>query len=559
MKNEPDDIRILLVDDRPENLLALESALERPDLIIHKATSGNQALGLMLEHEYAVVLMDVQMPDMDGYETAELMAGSERTRHIPIIFVTAINKEEQHIFKGYEKGAVDYLFKPVNPFFLNAKINVFLELHRRRTSLQNTSAELAGTIEEMKRSNKKLIEQQKSVIEEERLKVLLQMAGATAHELSQPLMGLLGSIDLMRIDISDPKKLARHMQRVEESSLRISDIVKKIQNIRHYDTRSYIQNSDIINFDQKVKILVVREKGEETSKAADILCANPNIVVHLSDSIAGTVKTAKNEPVDMICSGYHLSDGDVLGLLEQLEKEGVETPVAVITGMGDEMIASRVIQAGAYEYLPRDRISEKDLNRIVAGTLEKARLKRELNDAVKRMAEMTIRDELTGLYNRRYFMEALERETSRTVRYDTQLVLCMLDLDHFKTINDTFGHPAGDEVLSTIGAMIQEDVRFSDMVCRYGGEEFAVILPNTDLENAYAACERFRERVAEHPFSYKDERIRLTVSIGMASLENLTEGTAEELVNMADKALYAAKEKGRNRTEKHPGVPAATP
>ena len=123
-------VNILIVDDRKENLLALEALLESPDLRIIKAESGNQALGLMLEFNFALILLDVQMPEMDGFEVAELMRRKEKTRNLPIIFITAINKEEKYVFKGYEKGAVDYLFKPINPNVLKSKVNVFLELHR---------------------------------------------------------------------------------------------------------------------------------------------------------------------------------------------------------------------------------------------------------------------------------------------------------------------------------------------------------------------------------------------------------------------------------------------
>ena len=137
-----DSVDILLVDDRPENLLALESLLESPELNIVKATSGNEALGLMLEYDFALVLLDVQMPGMDGFETAELMRGTEKTRQVPIIFVTAISKEKQHVFKGYEAGAVDYLFKPIVPEFLKTKVKVFRDLFQQRKTIQNQLREI---------------------------------------------------------------------------------------------------------------------------------------------------------------------------------------------------------------------------------------------------------------------------------------------------------------------------------------------------------------------------------------------------------------------------------
>lgn len=135
-------VDILLVDDRPENLLALESLLESPGVNIVKAASGNEALGLMLEQDFALVLLDVQMPGMDGFETAELMRGTEKTRQVPIIFVTAISTEQQHVFKGYEAGAVDYLFKPIVPEFLRTKVKVFCELFQQKNIIKNQLREI---------------------------------------------------------------------------------------------------------------------------------------------------------------------------------------------------------------------------------------------------------------------------------------------------------------------------------------------------------------------------------------------------------------------------------
>lgn len=133
---------ILIVDDKPENLLALEKTLEGPGLSIMKAMSGNEALALILEHDFALVLLDVQMPVMDGFETAELMRGNEDTKHIPIIFLTAINKDQKFVFKGYEAGAVDYLFKPLDPDILNCKVSVFCELYKQKGIIEKRLLEI---------------------------------------------------------------------------------------------------------------------------------------------------------------------------------------------------------------------------------------------------------------------------------------------------------------------------------------------------------------------------------------------------------------------------------
>lgn len=161
-------------------------------------------------------------------------------------------------------------------------------------------------------------------------------------------------------------------------------------------------------------------------------------------------------------------------------------------------------------------------------------------------------DPLTGVHNRRFFHEVLVRESERSNRHFQPLSLIILDIDHFKVINDTFGHPAGDQVLREIGRITRESIRTIDMVCRYGGEEFAIILPQTELEAAGRIAERLRTNIAEFPFSIGEGEspLMVTASLGVACWHGSgylsKQGT--ELIQAADRALYAAKDTGRNRT-----------
>jgi len=138
-------VSILLVDDKQENLVALEELLRKPDRRLVKASSGNDALRLLLKHDFAMVLLDVEMPGMDGYEVAELMRSTERTRLVPIIFVTAGDRSEARTFRGYEVGAVDFLYKPIDAHTLETKVGVFAELHRKTRELAQANAELERT------------------------------------------------------------------------------------------------------------------------------------------------------------------------------------------------------------------------------------------------------------------------------------------------------------------------------------------------------------------------------------------------------------------------------
>jgi two-component system cell cycle response regulator len=540
-------IKILVVDDRPENLLAIEGLLERPELTIITATSGNEALGLVLEHTFALLLLDVQMPGMDGFEVAELMRGSEKTRHIPIIFLTAINKEDAHVFTGYEKGAVDYLFKPLDPLILRSKVNIFVELFQQRRKLQENNAELNRMVAKLKAVNRQIREQQKSMIEEERLKVLLQMAGATAHELNQPLMVLMGNVQLMEMDGEVPPRLTERVAKITGAANRISEIVKKIQTIRHDEPKAYAGGKTILNLDQLISILYIEDEDTDFAKIERILKAHQQLKLIRVKSIAGAYQHLEQQHFDLIFLDYLLPDGTALEFLEAVNSKGIDTPVVVITAKGDELIASRIIQAGAYDYLPKAKVSGKVLLRIITNALEKAGLKREMRIAQEKLAEMSVRDELTGMYNRRYFQEALEREISGAKRYGHGLTLCMIDVDNFKRVNDNRGHLTGDRVLREFARLLDESIRKYDVGCRYGGDEFVVILPDTPLDKALCLCERFRERVKNHWFGGEDLPFHMTASIGVAARPAGNGLNGKQLVDLADKALYQAKNQGRDR------------
>lgn len=156
--NIKNKIYVLIVDDRPENLYSLEQLLKDERLILVKAGSGEEALSKVLDYEFSLILMDVQMPFMDGFETAELLRGMEKTRYIPIIFITANSKDEEFIFKGYEAGAVDYIYKPINNSIIKSKIKVFVELFRQKKLYQSLAFELQDKIKELHKVQKELEE-----------------------------------------------------------------------------------------------------------------------------------------------------------------------------------------------------------------------------------------------------------------------------------------------------------------------------------------------------------------------------------------------------------------
>ncbi|MDD2732990.1 MAG: diguanylate cyclase [Desulfuromonadaceae bacterium] len=311
-------VPILVVDDLPQNIQALEAIIEDMGFHIIKASSGNDALRLSLKHDFALILLDVQMPGMNGFEVARLIRSNPKTNHFPIIFVTAGMKDLLDQIEGYETGAVDYLMKPFEPVILCSKVKVFRELYLQR----------------------KVIE-------------------------------------------------------------------------RFYSN------------------------------------------------------------------------------LEQLVEERTA----------------------------------------------------ELKQANETISHLAATDELTELYNRRYFNERLSAALSAARRHAYHLSMIMIDLDHFKTVNDTYGHSAGDLVLKTFADLLREMVRAEDVAARWGGEEFIVMLSHTASDAAAALAERIRTAFERH--SDSASTIVLSASFGVVQLQESDD--VDTFIRRADAALYRAKHEGRNR------------
>lgn len=255
-------------------------------------------------------------------------------------------------------------------------------------------------------------------------------------------------------------------------------------------------------------------------------------------------------PVDIILCDLEMPRIDGFKFLGMLKSRPdlKDTPVILLTGRGDRELKIKGLELGASDYITKPFDAEELVARV------KVHLKiKNLQDDLKRTNELLLElsntDHLTGLFNRRYLMEALGKEVQRSVRKKSNLSMLVLDIDHFKKVNDAYGHLQGDIVLQRVSQLLQKELRTYDTAARYGGEEFIAILPAATLDEAVFVANRVRMAVQTASFNGILSELSLTVSLGVANISASGVTTVDGFIKLADDALYRAKANGRNRVE----------
>jgi diguanylate cyclase (GGDEF)-like protein len=304
----------------------------------------------------------------------------------------------------------------------------------------------------------------------------------------------------------------------------------------------------------KARILIVEDSKTQADVTKEFLEKNEYEVIWAKDG-ASAIKVAKTTSVDVILLDLILPDIDGKEVCRWLKLNSDTKGIPIIMLTIKSSIEDKVtgIEAGADDYLPKP-YNEIELNARIYAALRTKALQDELRQKNKQLEELlakvellAITDPLTELFNRRHLEAALEMEWKKSKRYEQPLACLMIDIDHFKSVNDIYGHKAGDSVLREIAWLIKNNLRAVDTVARWGGEEFIAILPQTDKEDAIKAASRILEIVLNHKFKQVPER-RITVSVGLA-YSGPSIDTTEKLTHAADFALFEAKRKGRNRIE----------
>lgn len=247
---------------------------------------------------------------------------------------------------------------------------------------------------------------------------------------------------------------------------------------------------------------------------------------------------------DIYLFDYRLGEHNGLDLLREAIASGCDAPIILLTGQGDREVDLEAMKSGAADFLPKGQLSPMLLERSIRYAIERRK-------TLNLLHRLSTHDELTGLYNRREMNRIFHETFLRSRRYDRPMSLIMIDVDHFKQINDTYGHLGGDEVLRQLGEHFRDQTRNVDYLARYGGEEIALILPETALDDAFLLATRLCRSVAETTFVYASEDqgtlvIPVTVSLGVASFPEHAK-TEQALISAADQALYEAKRTGRNQ------------
>jgi diguanylate cyclase (GGDEF)-like protein len=320
-----------------------------------------------------------------------------------------------------------------------------------------------------------------------------------------------------------------------------------MQSIRRSDVIAYPGGESILNLDQQTNLLVVEDSDSDFEMLRALVKDRKQIQLARATTISEGLRLTRQAGVDIVLLDYLLPDGNGLDFINEMETLGLEKPVIAITGHGDEVVASRMIKAGAYDYLPKTGTNQAVLLRSIKTAMEQSRLKKEVAQATQKLARMATHDGLTGLRNRRRMNEMLSSEFKRAAMFDTDLACLLLDLDYFKEVNNTLGHGFGDFVLQQFATRLADIVRESDACFRYGGAEFTVLMPQTDIREAGKTAEKIRRLCDTKPYNNGDHERIVTVSIGVSSLKHRAAVRPEDLLAHADKALYRAKAEGRNR------------
>ncbi len=448
--------RILVVDDILPNVKLLEAKLSSEYYDVLTATSGEEALEKVASEQPDMVLLDVMMPGMDGFEVCEKIKGNPECAHIPVVMVTALTDPHDRV-RGLEAGADDFLSKPVNDTALMARVRSLVRLKMTVDEWrvrENTASQLG-------------------------------VGGEQANVMDEPV--------------------------------------------------------------EKAAVLIVEDQAFEQEKIRETLKVDEDEITCVNSGMEAIQAVAK-QGFDLMIISLNLREEDGLRLCSHLRSNERTRSVPILM-MAEEVDLERVahgLEIGAHDYIMRP-VDRNELLARCRTQVRRRRFQERLRSNYEISLSMALTDPLTGLYNRRYLEVHLQKLLVKNETSRKSLGILMLDIDHFKSVNDTYGHDVGDEILKEFAKRLVDSVRSFDLVARWGGEEFIVILPDVTDERSRFIAERLRTLIASEPFICKtpEGKLDVTTSMGVALIESGSHEPAD-VVKRADEQLYNAKNGGRN-------------
>ncbi|WP_443750499.1 PleD family two-component system response regulator [Asticcacaulis solisilvae] len=445
--------RVLIVDDIPANVRLLQAKLEADYYDVITAGNGQAGIETAIEEQPDIILLDVMMPGVDGYEVCRQLKHHPETRHIPIILLTALDGREDRL-SGLEAGADDFLTKPVDDIILMARLKALVRLKQMVDDLRQREASS-------------------------------RRAGLSGEDLYNRQISATGNV-------------------------------------------------------------LILDDNERQGERLMLQLGHDHRCAYVTDPAEGLRIAAGR--VDLVVLNMTAKAFDPLRWVAQLRSSEPtrHRPVLGIYNPDDRKALLKALDLGVNDVAPKPL----DMQELLARAKTQIRRKRYsdfLRDSLDRSLEMAVTDGLTGLNNRRFLDHQLSLALSRHNRGGQPCSVLLLDIDFFKRVNDTYGHDAGDEVIKEFARRLSLNVRAIDLPCRFGGEEFVVLMPETESVDAGHIAERVRQQVADAPFILSDGRqLNVTVSVGVATSQGLGD-SPESLLKRADEGVYEAKSSGRNR------------
>ena len=446
--------RVLVVDDVRSNRKLLQTRLSLEYFEVLVAANGPDALAICEKGGCDIVLLDVKMPGMDGFEVCRRLRAAPDTAHLPIVLLTAFDRPADRM-RGLESGADDFLTKPVDEIALIARVRSLVRLKFSIDELRSRAAHSAE-------------------------------AGTAAAE-------------ALKLDPSE-----------------------------------------------RGRLLLVDEQRNSRERIAGALSPYHHVI--LAEEPGEALVAAREETIDLMIVSLGSGGFDGLRLCSQARshERTRNLPILLIADPDDRPKVLRGLELCANDYLTRPIDRNELLARVRTNIRQKLYADR-LRQSFQQSIEMALYDSLTGLNNRRSLERRLPAMIETARARSAALTMMVLDIDHFKRVNDTYGHDVGDRVLKGFGAQLQETVRSGDLICRLGGEEFVVVMPGADAAEAARIAERARRTTEsrEFPVDGAGGSVSITVSIGLAEWRE--NWNYAELYRRADRALYRSKSAGRNR------------